>query len=133
MTTFDDVVDLRSFKYRLCIFGSRTYKPSVAEIDRALANAGFPRDNIVEVVCGMARGCDIAGAAWVQSWAIRVKEMPADWGKYGNNAGRRRNRAMAEYCDAALGFWHRSSAGTANMTAHLVALRKRIALVEVSP
>ncbi len=53
--------------------------------------------DITEVVCGMARGADLAGLRWAKRNNISVVEMPADWDKYGKSAGYRRNVEMAEY------------------------------------
>lgn len=63
-------------------------------IEKAVKESSF---DITEVVCGMARGADLAGLRWAKRNNIPVMEMPADWDKYGKSAGYRRNVEMAEY------------------------------------
>lgn len=121
---------------KLCIYGSRGCKPTVAEIDATLgqASAGgwFLGHEVDTLICGMAQGADEAGYRWAKAKGLPIVERPADWSKHGKAAGHIRNAAMAAECDVALGFWDGTSGGTANMTAHLVALGKRVHLVKWS-
>ncbi len=55
---------------------------------------------------------------------IPVKEMPADWNRYGNSAGPMRNRQMAEYADAAVIIWDGYSRGTRNMVENMIRRKK---------
>lgn len=110
---------------RLIIAGSRTWSPSIAQINLALAKAGTEIQDKLEVVCGMAPGADTAGRAWAKRWGFGVKEMPAAWdGPLGKQAGKARNKAMAEYADAALVFWDGNSNGSTNMHAWMSVLGK---------
>lgn len=68
---------------------------------------------ITEVVCGMASGADSDGRAWAVASGIRVREFPANWGKFGNAAGPMRNQEMAAYADALIAF--SGGSGTADM------------------
>ena len=111
---------------KLIIAGSRTWSPSNAQINLALAKAKFDlwAETGIEVVCGMAPGADTAGYVWAKRWGLPIKEMPADWERLGKRAGPMRNRAMAEYADAALVFWDGKSTGSTNMAAWMNALGK---------
>jgi hypothetical protein len=59
---------------------------------------------VTEVVCGMARGADLFGKKVAEENNIIVKKFPADWKKYGNSAGYKRNVQMAEYADICILF-----------------------------
>ena len=69
----------------------------------------------VEIVSGMARGADSLGLRYAEENHIRVKKFPANWDRYGNSAGYKRNVQMAEYADACVCFWDGNSKGTADM------------------
>lgn len=112
---------------KLVIFGSRNCYPTIAEIDYAVEIFGFT--SVVMVVCGMADGADRSGKLWAEHHGLGVIPFPAEWDKYGKRAGFIRNKEMAKCADAGLGFWKGESGGTANMTAQLVLLRKRVVLV----
>jgi hypothetical protein len=120
---------------KLVIFGSRNAYPSIAEVERAVAsvcdllNQDLPDDAVV--VCGMARGADECGKQWAEHNGVTVKEFPADWEQHGKRAGFIRNKAMAEYADAGIGFWKDESGGTANMTTQLVVLGKPVHVVRL--
>lgn len=80
--------------------------------------------DITEVVCGMAIGVDRMGEQWARRYNIPIKEMPADWNTYGKGAGPIRNRAMAEYADAAIILWDGKSEGTRNMINEMIRVKK---------
>ena len=69
----------------------------------------------VEVVCGMARGADKLGEEFAIDHFLQVKYFPADWDKYGKQAGYIRNKQMAEYCDYCICFYDGLSKGTRMM------------------
>ena len=77
-----------------------------------------------EVVCGMARGADMIGYEFAQTYDIPCKKFPADWDKYGKSAGYIRNKEMSEYADELLAYWDGKSNGTKNMI-DLMALAKK--------
>lgn len=70
---------------------------------------------ISEIVCGGARGADLLGKEYGEKYNIPVKMFPADWKKFKNAAGPKRNIEMAEYADALIAFWDGESTGTAHM------------------
>lgn len=124
------------------IAGSRTVSPSIEEIDSAIAKHDpqgllwVPSDWSV-IVCGMAKGADLAGKWWAESKGIEVCRMPvtdafvARWGKY--LAPKMRNRAMAEIADAAILFWDAHSGGTADMCIRMVARDRPVLVVPTKP
>jgi hypothetical protein len=105
---------------KVIIAGTRTiddYKLVVESIQRS----GY---DITEVVSGCATGVDRLGERWAIANNIPVKEMPADWNRYGNSAGPHRNRQMAEYADAAIIIWDGQSRGTRNMVENMIRRKK---------
>lgn len=114
------------------IAGCRTIhgKDASMAICRAAAACGWLND-ITEVVSGAAPGIDLAAARWAKFVGIPLKEFLADWDllevqgarikyhtsgrAYNANAGKDRNREMAEYADALIAIWDGASPGTKNM------------------
>ena len=76
----------------LIIAGGRDYDLTPADYERL---EGIPL--VKEVVSGGAKGADTCGEKWARSKGIKVTQFPADWKKYGNNAGPIRNGEMARY------------------------------------
>jgi hypothetical protein len=70
------------------------------------------------VVHGAARGADTIAGSWVKAMAradahITVETHPADWAKYGNVAGHKRNQEMLDTgIDLVLAFQVNNSPGT---------------------
>lgn len=88
---------------------------------QAVERSGF---KITEVVSGTAIGADRLGEKWALANGIPIKEMPADWNRYGNGAGPMRNRQMAEYADAAIVVWDGKSPGSRNMVENMIRRKK---------
>ncbi len=86
----------------------------------------YDDDPITEVVCGMARGADLAGRLWAGEKGIPVKEFPANWDKYGRSAGHIRNGQMGDYADQAVVFWDGKSRGTSHMINFMEAVKKPV-------
>ncbi len=84
---------------------------------------------VLEVVCGMAPGIDMAGHWWANRNKIPVKQFPADWKTHGKFAGPRRNYEMARYADALVAIWDGESKGTANMIGAMKKLKKPVFVV----
>ncbi len=111
---------------KLLIYGSRTWAPSIFEIQAAAADLLAPRVTDVMpsviVVSGNARGADRAGEAWAVAGAHEIERHPANWTTYGKAAGPIRNALMATIATHAIGFRDDGeSRGTDDMTARLVA------------
>lgn len=96
---------------RVIIAGSRTIR-DVALVAEAVAKSGF---NVTEVVEGGARGVDTLAFDWAHSQGVPVKVFPADWNRYGKQAGILRNLQMADYADALIAIWDGKSRGTRHM------------------
>lgn len=107
---------------KVIIAGSRKIS-DYSELLTAIARARF---EITEVVCGMAIGTDKLGEKWARVNNLPVKEMPADWNKYGKPAGPIRNKQMAEYADAAIVLWDGKSDGSRNMISEMNRLNKPV-------
>lgn len=99
---------------KVIIAGSRDETVTHSVMERIVHESGF---QVSEVVCGMARGVDTAGADWARRSGVPVREMPADWTTYGRSAGPKRNAAMADYADALIAVWDGRSRGTEHMIA----------------
>lgn len=86
----------------------------------------FKLSGITEIISGCASGIDSDGAEFAEMYNIPLKRFPAEWSKYGNSAGPRRNKQMAEYADALLLIWDGKSRGSANMKARMVGMKKPV-------
>src|SRR5690242_15034090 len=96
---------------RVIIAGSRDIK-DVSLVAQAVERSGF---NVTEVVEGGARGVDTLAFGWAQLQKIPVKPFPANWKRYGRQAGILRNIEMADYADALIAIWDGKSRGTRHM------------------
>lgn len=97
---------------RTIIAGSRSIKDyeTVLEI---VSESGFV---ISQVVSGGAKGVDTIGVQIAEDFSIPFVIFSADWDRYGRyQAGRIRNKQMAENADALIAVWNGVSSGTANM------------------
>ena len=93
------------------IAGSRTIN-DYKLLEEAINKLDF---SITEVVCGCARGLDRLGELWAKNNNVPIKYFPADWGQYGNVAGRLSNIDMAKYAEACVCLWDGKSRGTKQM------------------
>ena len=86
---------------KIVIAGGRDWKPEKWHwhFTRALLIM-FKCD---EIVSGACSGADRFGEAIAKRMGIKVTQFPADW-SMGKSAGPKRNKAMAEYCDAVILF-----------------------------
>ena len=67
----------------------------------------------VTIIHGGARGADEIAQNAALSYGYHVEVHPADWRKYGNYAGIKRNAEMIDSgVDLVLSFWDRKSRGT---------------------
>ena len=105
---------------KVIIAGSRSID-DYSLVVQAMQRCGY---NVTEVVTGCATGVDRMGEQWARANDIPIKEMPADWNRHGNSAGPQRNRAMAEYADAAVIIWDCESRGTRNMVENMIRRKK---------
>lgn len=95
------------------IAGGRGYQFDQSDIDFL----DSMKEDITEVVSGMARGADTGGMQWAEWVGIPVQEFPAKWineaGMLDKGAGFARNVEMAKYSDALIAF--KGGHGTAHM------------------
>ena len=69
----------------------------------------------IEIVSGAANGADRLGERYAKEKGYPVKQFPADWKRFGNSAGIKRNAEMANYGEMLIAFWDGKSRGTKNM------------------
>ena len=74
-----------------------------------------PNNEEIEIVSGNARGADKLGERYAKEHNLPVKLFPANWDKYGKQAGYLRNQEMANYSDMLIAFWDEKSKGTKHM------------------
>lgn len=117
---------------KIIIAGGRNIT-SYAAVLNAIAASGW-RDEITEVVCGMARGVDLLGKRWADLRGIPVAHFPPNWREYGRRAGPLRNEEMAKYANALILVWDGQSRGSQSMLniAKRYKLRIHEHIVEVS-
>lgn len=75
-------------------------------------------NNIELIIHGGCRGADIIGGKWAKNRGIYVKQINAEWNKYGKAAGPIRNKKMLdEKPDIIIAFHNdiQNSKGTKNM------------------
>ena len=105
---------------KVVIAGSRNIHDYALIVD-TINKSGY---DITEVVSGCAFGVDRVGERWARVNNIVINEMPAEWSKYDKAAGALRNKAMAEYADAAIIIWDGHSPGTRNMIENMIRRNK---------
>lgn len=110
---------------KLVIAGSRDIFPTTDEINEYVGKTAGTY-GVLEVVCGMAKGVDLAGRTWASRTGRAIREMPAEWDTYGKRAGPIRNAKMAAYGDALLLIWDGSSRGSKNMKEEMLKLGKPV-------
>jgi predicted Rossmann fold nucleotide-binding protein DprA/Smf involved in DNA uptake len=88
----------------------------------------FSKTADVVIVSGMAKGVDSLAVKYAEENKLRVSEFPANWNKFGNASGFRRNVEIARFADACVCFWDGKSAGTKHMidTAKRMNLKLRV-------
>jgi hypothetical protein len=98
-------------RMKVIIAGSRT----ITDYDLLLRVVSASAFKITEVVSGGAKGVDWLGMRYAQERNLPVKAFLADWQKWGESAGPRRNEEMAQYGEALIAVWNGISKGTLNM------------------
>lgn len=114
---------------KLIIAGPRNLNISYSFMSAICANFNLHKNNVEEVVCGMARGIDMKGEYWAMEQTIPIKRFHANWDEYGNAAGSIRNKEMAEYADTLLIIWTGNPSknkGSHNMKQNMISEGKPI-------
>lgn len=81
-------------EFRVIVCGGRDYwQPG--DMNRVMGELNdSPRGPIYAVIHGNARGADSLAGAWAKRNGVREWPVPAEWSKFGNSAGPRRNKQM---------------------------------------
>jgi hypothetical protein len=110
------VLSSRNDVFRVIVAGSRTFQDYV-KLKRCLNYFLRNRNPIgLVVVSGAARGADTLGERYAQEKGYFIDCYPADWGRFGKQAGFMRNVDMAEHADALVAFMqHGGTPGTQHM------------------
>lgn len=93
---------------RVIIAGGRDFN-NYDLIEQTMAELNLEIDYIMS---GAADGADALGERWAENHQIPVKRYPAQWNKFGKQAGAIRNRTMAICGDYLVAFWDGKSKGT---------------------
>lgn len=117
---------------QIIVAGSRGILDSqlvFGKLDRTLVNL---RDRGMEIVSGLASGPDQLGKEWAELHNIKTALFPADWKRFGKQAGFIRNQDMSWYGTHLVAFWDMQSSGTRNMieTAQRDGLHVRVIQVQ---
>lgn len=99
--------------FKLIVAGSRTFNDYALLKEKMNALLGGRKPDAI--VCGEAKGADLLGRKYAEENNIEIDSYPAQWDKYGKQAGYIRNEQMAENANALLAFWDGESAGTKHM------------------
>jgi hypothetical protein len=94
---------------RVIVAGSRSFK------DYELLCKTLDEMEITSIISGGARGADRLGERYAKERGIPLEQYPAQWDRYGNQAGFIRNVEMAENADTLVAFWDGFSGGTLHM------------------
>src|SRR3972149_6584489 len=102
---------------KLIIAGGRdaTYFNVLTAIEECESTGPFNPYDVHEVVCGCAKGADMAGNRWATLNGIPVVYFHPDWEGDGKAAGHIRNRKMGDYATHLLAVWDGKSKGTKGM------------------
>jgi hypothetical protein len=98
---------------RVIVAGSRTIV-DYGIVYEAIKASGWMNE-ITAIVSGGAKGVDKLGENFAEQHHLPVFRYPANWNKYGKQAGFVRNQEMAVRADALIAVWDMKSKGTANM------------------
>lgn len=109
--------DYEHYDNRVIVAGSRDfddYELLRKTLDEILVN--MPPSNTC-IVSGTARGADTLGEQYARERGYKIAPFPANWNKYGKQAGYIRNAQMAEIATHLVAFHDGASRGTAGMIA----------------
>ena len=102
-------------KMKVIVAGSRSFK------DYEVLCKTLDEMEITTIISGGARGADKLGERYAKERGISLEQYPAQWDRYGNQAGFIRNVEMAENADTLVAFWDGISTGTL----HMITVAKR--------
>ena len=96
---------------RTIVAGSRSIT-NYRLVKQAIEQSGI---EITVLISGTARGVDKLGERYARENNIPVELYPANWDKYGRQAGIIRNKHMARKADALILVWDGESPGSRSM------------------
>ena len=110
---------------RIAVVGGRDFgNPAQYELMcSVLSNFGFDKEGNV-IVSGGAKGADYLAKCFAEDASLEYKEWPAQWTKYGRNAGFKRNKQIVKDSDFVIAFWDGHSSGTQNTIQEAANLKK---------
>jgi len=94
---------------KLAIIGSRSFN----DYDK-LKNEVDKIKDITTIISGGAKGADTLAEKYAFEKNIPIKIFPANWSKFGKQAGIIRNKEIIDNCDKVIAFWDGESRGTKN-------------------
>ena len=100
--------------FRVIIAGSRNFNDYYMlrdYVDYCLSRKVAEGEEIV-ILSGHCRGADLLAERFTAERKYRLEIYQAEWSRYGQAAGIRRNKQMVDVADAAIFFWDGSSRGT---------------------
>lgn len=107
--------------FRIIVAGSREFN-NFEMLNEVLEGyiSKMNKDSIT-IVSGRAKGADTLGEVFAENHGLNLAKFPADWEKYGNEAGFIRNGEMAKFATengshgVLFAFWDGKSNGTRDM------------------
>jgi hypothetical protein len=85
-----------------------------------------------EIISGMSGNIDLLAVKLAEKNKYNIKKFPANWNKYGKEAGPIRNKEMAEYADSAIVIMKKEgSPGSRNMIMNMKKLNKPCFVISV--
>ncbi len=97
---------------KVIVAGSRTFN-DYDLVERTMDD--LFGSNEIEIISGGANGADKLGERYAKENGLKLYIFPADWNKYGKQAGAIRNKEMAEIGTHLVAFWDGKSKGTKMM------------------
>ena len=110
---------------KLIVAGSRAF----TDYQLLCQVLGPERHRITEVIHGGARGADQLGFRWALKHHVRSRCFAADWARFGNSAGIRRNCQLAQAGDLLIAFWDGRSPGTRHIISCMQQLGKPVVVI----
>lgn len=116
---------------RIVVAGCRNYKNyKKAKEFIEFCIGRIKKEYTLIFLSGGCRGANKLGERHAAGYKIEF--YPAQWEKYGADAGPKRNRQMAEPCDYVICFWDGQSRGTRSMIQQAKALGRPVKICRIT-
>ncbi|MBQ9082997.1 MAG: DUF2493 domain-containing protein [Clostridia bacterium] len=119
---------------RVVVAGCRyycNYEEAKEFIDRCISRIRM--EYTLVFVSGCCRGADALGERYAQEHGFLIERHPAEWERFGRQAGPIRNRCMVQCSDFIICFWDGQSTGTASLIDYAREMSKPIRIKNISP